>query len=96
MSVEYDFSIYVQPCIITDFTTLPISKVTYTIGDDPIQSEAYSFTQTPSCNYPEAVIVSGLPSFATHNEGLRNFDVAKTEDLTLHGVYDVTLRSEFQ
>ena len=96
MMVEYPMSIIVEPCINTDFSTVPISKMTYTIGSGPIQSEIYSFTQTPLCNYPEALTVINLPSFATHDDIQQNFGVSKTEDLSLHGIYDVTLRSEFQ
>ena len=41
MTVEYPFSIYIEPCIITDFTTVPIGKMTYTIGSPAILSETY-------------------------------------------------------
>ena len=96
MTVEYPFSIYVEPCIITDFTTIPISKVVYTIGATAETSETYSFTQTPACNYDVTYIVTDLPTFAEHQELTQNFMVAKTEDLSLHGTYDVTLRAEFE
>ena len=44
MTAEYPFSIFVEPCIIIDFTTIPIKKVTYTIGSTDETSETYSFT----------------------------------------------------
>ena len=39
--------------------------------------------------------ITNLPVFANHDDVAQNFDVPKTEDLNLHGVYDVTLRAEF-
>ena len=95
MTVEYPFSIYIEPCIITDFTTVPIGKITYTIGSPAILSETYRFTQEPACNYPVTITISGLPSFANHDTSAQNFALPKTEDLSLHAMYDVTLRAEF-
>lgn len=66
MTVEYPFSIFVEPCIITDFTTVPISKVFYTIGAQGVTSETYEFIQEPDCNYDVTFIVTDLPIFATH------------------------------
>ena len=44
MIVTYPFSIFVGPCLTTDFTTVPISKVVYTIGSADVTSETYYFT----------------------------------------------------
>ena len=66
MTVEYPFSIFVEPCVITDFTTVPIDKVVYTIGSPPVISQTYSFTQVPACNYDVTLTVTDLPVFATH------------------------------
>ena len=66
MNVEYPFSIFVEPCVIIDFTTIPINKVTYTIGSTDETSETYSFTQDPACNYDVTYTVINLPAFATH------------------------------
>ena len=95
-SYSYDFSIFVEPCQITDFRTTPIPKLVYIMGAFPVTSQQYVFTQVPKCDYEQVYSVSGLPAFATHKTASRNFFVPKTEDLSLHGVYDVTLRGEFQ
>ena len=44
-TVEYTFSILIEPCIVSEFMTVPISNVVYTIGSIDIQSETYSFVQ---------------------------------------------------
>ena len=44
-TVEYKFSILIEPCIVSDFTAVPISNIVYTIGSIDIESETYSFTQ---------------------------------------------------
>ena len=43
MEVEYPMSILIQPCIIIDFTTVPINTITYTIGDSQELSQQYNF-----------------------------------------------------
>ena len=68
MVAVYSFSIFVEPCIITDFTTVPISKVVYKIGSNDEISESYSFTQQPACNYNVIISIMDLPAFATHQE----------------------------
>ena len=68
MAVEYPFSIFVEPCIITDFSMIPISKLEYTIGAVTVISEQYLFIQTPSCNYPVILTVTDLPVFTIHDE----------------------------
>ena len=42
---ELIISILIQPCTVSDFTTVQISNVVYTIGSIDIESETYSFTQ---------------------------------------------------
>ena len=45
MTVQYDFSIFVEPCVILDFIAVPIRTIVYTIGSVAELSETYSFTQ---------------------------------------------------
>jgi len=66
------------------------------IGDPTLYSPKYNFTQTPLCNYPETVTVTDLPAFAFHNVNSSKFEIPQTENLTLDGIYTVTLRSEIQ
>ena len=40
----FDYTVYLNPCLINDFTTIPINKVTYTIGASAETSQTYSFT----------------------------------------------------
>lgn len=80
--------------MITDFSTTPISKVVYIIGDPAVTSEQYLFTQTPSCGYDQTYTVTGLPTFATHQTAQRNFLVPQTLDLSLAGIYTVTVRAD--
>ena len=94
MTVEYAMSILVEPCVMQEITTAEIGAMSYTIGDSGIVSDQYVFTQVPACAYPMPITVTGLPSFATHDATAQTFAIAKTEDLSLHGVYDVAIRAE--
>jgi len=94
MSVTYDFSIFVEPCIVTQLITTPISTVSYTIGANGVTSQQYTFTQDPQCNYDQTYIVTGVMPFFNHQTLKRNFLVPKTLDLQLEGTYDVTVRGE--
>jgi hypothetical protein len=44
MSVSYNFSIFVEPCIVTKLIATSISKVEYTIGSGSVTSQQYMFT----------------------------------------------------
>ena len=95
MFVEYDFEIHIQSCIINSYDiTNTIPNLTYTIGDPDLISPSYLFDETPVCNYPETVTLTGLPTFVTHQETSKDFLIAKNEDLSLDATYTVTLRSE--
>ena len=41
---EYQVSVQINPCEITDYTTVPIPKLTYIIGDPAALSDEYVFT----------------------------------------------------
>ena len=69
----------------------------YTIGDvGGALSSAYSFAEEPQCNYPQTVTVTGEQPFFQHNGGDQTFEVFETEDLSIEGVYSVTVRSEVE
>lgn len=95
---EYDFSIKVQPCLIDEFSVSPFEKMTYTIGERAKASPRFSFTQKPSCDYPEKYVISGLDlaPFVKKIKGLKQFYVEKTDDLSLAGSYYITVRKEFE
>lgn len=86
LSVEYDFFVQIEKCIITKYqSTSILLPMTYIIGDPGIISPSYSFDETPICNYKETVSVTGLPAFVQHKENDATFGISKVEDLALDG-----------
>lgn len=59
-----------------------------------LTSSAYSFTTIPNCGYSESITVTGLPNFANHNIATQDFTVSQTSDLSLIGVYPVTVTAK--
>lgn len=99
MFVEYTFTIFVEPCLISTYTaTLEAADISYNIGGpDLLNVSPYVFDENPVCNYPETVTISNLPVFATHNGPTTDdFSLPQTTDLSLLGSYTVTVRSEIQ
>ena len=97
MYIEYEFEIKIEECIINAYdATEIITDITYIIGDPEFLSSKYLFDETPVCNYPETVTVTNLPSFASHNELAKDFNIPMTEQHDLDGIYTVTLKSEIQ
>ena len=96
MFVEYDFTVYIDPCIVNTYTaTQLVGDISYNIGADSLIGVGpYSFDEDPICNYPETVTLTDLPAFVMHNEVSSDFDLLKTTDLSLIGSYVVTIRSE--
>ena len=97
--VEYDFIIYVEPCLVNTYTaTTEAANIFYDIGGaDRINVSPYVFDEDPVCNYSETVTVSNLPTFVTHNAPFSDdFTLPKNTDLFLLGAYTVTVRSEIQ
>ena len=66
----------------------------YFIGDATMTGNLYGFEQDMACGYTETITVTGLPAFVTHNEAAKDFTIPQTSDLSLIGVYTVTIRSE--
>ena len=92
---EYDFSIYINPCLVTAYTdTTTVTVISYNIGAPDLTDGLYVFDEDPVCNYPETVTVTNLPAFMLHNEPVSDFTVTQVTDLALLGEYTVTLRSE--
>ena len=98
MESEYDFLVRVQPCTVNDFVdTVKITDISYNVGDsDLIAIGEYASGQSPNCEYPETITLTNLPSFMSHNDVDKNFDIPQTSDLSLVGSYVVTIRSEIQ
>ena len=66
MSVTYNFSIFLEPCIVSNLSATLISKVEYMIGADSLTSQQYEFIQAPQCNYNLNYTVTGLMPFFNH------------------------------
>ena len=95
MFVEYDFTILIEPCLVSIYTdTITITRIVYKIGALALTDGFYVFDEDPVCNYPETVTLTNLPSFATHNEDSSDFTIPQTGDLSLLGEYPVRIRSE--
>ena len=95
--VQYDFKIYVEPCIVNTYvSTLDAGPITYRIGDPDITDGPYIFTEDPVCNYPETVTLTDLPLWAQHNENTSDFTIPQTGDLSLIGEHVVTISSEIR
>ena len=95
MEDEYEFSIFVAACLVTDYTaTTVVTRIEYVIGSSTLTDGFYEFMENPDCGYPETVTLTGLPTFVTHNENNSDFTIPQTSDLSLLGEYPVTIRSE--
>ena len=63
--VQYDFKIYVEPCIVNTYvSTQDAGPLTYRVGDPALTDGPYEFTEDPVCNYPETVTFTDLPAWA--------------------------------
>lgn len=94
MKVEYDFPIRVQPCLVNTYgRNLEASSISHAIRAPQKVFGAYSFSQTPICNYLEVVTVANLPTFVSHNPATSNFKINYLEDLNLIGEYVVSIKS---
>ena len=69
MFVEYDFIVFIEPCLVSTYTaTLEVADISYNIGaPDLLNVGPYVFDENPVCNYPELVTLTNLPVFVTHN-----------------------------
>jgi len=95
MFVEYEFTILIEPCLVTTYTaTTSVTEIRYNIGTLEKTDGFYVFDEDPVCNYPEIVTLTNLPPFVTHNEGSSDFTIPQTTDLSLLGEYTVSLKSE--
>ena len=71
-----------------------ISKMTYRIGNPTQKGGNYEYFIDDSCkNYAQTIALTGLPGFVTHNEESQDFTIDYTEDVTLAGIYEVTISS---
>ena len=97
MSSEHDFTVYVEPCLVSNYSGSKIvTLIEYLIRDPTLTDGNYAFEQTPACGYEQTVTIINLPTFATHNEADADFTVPETTDINLIGEYIVTVRSEIQ
>ena len=97
LTASHTFTIYIEPCTINSyFDSITVGTLTYFIGDPTYTDGPYAFQQDLACNYPETITVTNLPTLATHNTGSADFTVPSTTDLSLIGVYTVTIRGEIQ
>ena len=99
MFVEYDFTVFIEPCLVNMYTaTLEVADISYAIGTpDLINVSPYVFDEQPVCEYPETVTLTNLPAFLSHNApGTDDFSLPSQSDLSFIGSYVVTIRSEIQ
>ena len=95
-TTDSDFTIYIEPCLVDSLTPLnPIPNLEYTIGELlGVVSGAYEFVQSPDCGYDVDITITGLEPFFDHQQGLKNFSVRPTEDLSLAGTYPVQVQAQ--
>ena len=69
MSVEYEFTIFIEPCLVSTYLpTLEVTDISYNIGAPEILGVgSYIFVEDPVCGYPETVTLTNLPIFVLHN-----------------------------
>ena len=95
MLSEHDFTVFMEPCLVKNYeVTSKVDIIIYNVNQATLIDGSYIFDENPVCNYPEAVTVTNLPTFATHNEFSSDFTISKTNDLGLIGEYTVNLCSE--
>ena len=63
--INYTFNIFVEPCVVTSISVLPIPDIYYNIGD-PALTEFYSLEQEPNCEYTMSYSLIGQQTFFTH------------------------------
>ena len=74
--VQYDFKIYIEPCLVNTYvSSLDAGPLTYSIGDPSMTDGRYIFTEDPVCNYPETVTLTDLPTWTSHNAGNSDFTI---------------------
>ena len=97
MVVEYTFTIYITPCQVNSYIeTSLVGDLVYEIATPGIVSPGYVFDESPICNYPETVTVTGLPTFMVFDEPNARFELPETADLSLIGIYTFVVRSEIE
>ena len=94
IKVEYEFPIRVQPCLVATYKrSLVAGSINHAIRAPEKNFGAYSFSETPICNYPTVVTVTDLPTFASHKKATSDFTINYLEDLNFIGEYVVTIKS---
>lgn len=73
--------------------TLFASDLTYSPGD-PSTSTQYDFAQDKDCGYSLDISLIDLPFFMNHNLASRTLNLPLTNDLSIVGIYQVTIRAE--
>jgi len=74
-----------------------MQDIIYRIPADSITKGTYVFEDRPNlCGYDQTTTVSGVPFWAVHDNGNREFTVPKTSDITRVGAYPVTITSEIE
>ena len=95
MRVEYDFIIYIEPCLVSTYeATKKVQVIVYNVGQPDKTDGYYVFDESPVCNYPETVTLRDLPAFVQHNEPTSDFTIPLNRNLDIIGGYTVTIRSE--
>ena len=62
MFVEYTFTVFIEPCLVTTYeATLEVADIYYNIASPAqLNVSPYVFDETPVCNYPETVTLTGM------------------------------------
>lgn len=69
-----------------------MSDILYRIGQPDITQGTYRFQDSPNaCGYKQTITITGLPSFVTHDDQLREFTIAQSYDHSQVGEHPVKI-----
>ena len=67
MFVEYEFIVFMEPCLVSSYdATTVVPTIIYNVNQADLTTGFYVFDESPVCNYPETVTVTGLPAWTLH------------------------------
>ena len=69
-------TITIDPCQITEYKLGTVqADIDYFVGQGELVTGDYDFVQVSNCGYPETIVISGLPGFATSDTTARTFTI---------------------
>ena len=88
--IEYEFKVFIHPCILDDVIITPPEATVITIGE-PEQVRPYSWVQQPDCQYPiEVFFTTNLnppPTYMKHEVDNEQVVFPETQDVSFAGNY---------